>query len=404
LSTAPVLDAPESAEVIVEAPPATAERRLNVGQLIAFAFLLVGAVVLPYLFGDFGFFVGQYALVYAMIGLSITIVTGYAGLISLMPYTFAGIGAVATGLVMSLWGWPFWLAVPAAAIATIPIAVIVGVTSVRLKGLYLAIATLTFSQALGETFFKWERAIGGRTGWVVTKPKVGPVRFSSDIAFYLLCLGTVLLMVWMVEGVRTSRMGRAMLAVRDNELEAQALGINSYKTKLAAFVIGGMVAGVGGAFLSMLLSNVSPEAFRSPLAEVTSILLVTLVVIGGIDRAWGAFFGAIVLVVNQQIAAGAEIFFAFLGVYVAAGLIFFLLRVPGGLVQATRIQMELIKIRPVFGILVSLFLLCVNLGLALLFITPSAISAGVFFGSLIALIVIVVAGRNAARREEPARA
>lgn len=406
MSTAPVLDAPEASEVIVEAPPAavTTRRRINPGQLLAFGVLLIGAVLIPRFFGDFGFFVGQYALVYAMIGLSITIVTGYAGLISLMPYTFAGIGAVTTGLVMSLWGWPFWLAIPAAALATFPIAVIVGITSVRLKGLYLAIATLTFSQALGESFFKWERAIGGRTGWLVDKPKVGPVHFKQDMAFYLLCLGVVLFLVWMVEGLRTSRLGRAMLAVRDNELEAQALGINSYKTKLSAFVIGGMVAGIGGAFLAMLLGNVAPEAFRSPLSEVTSILLVTLVVIGGIDRAWGAFFGAIVLVVNQQIAAGAEIFFAFLGVYVAAGLIFFLLRVPGGLVQATRIQLELIKIRPVFGLLISLSLISVNLGLALLFITPSGLSAGVFFGSLIALIVIAVAGRNAARREEPARA
>jgi branched-chain amino acid transport system permease protein len=399
LSTAPVLDAPEAAEVITEAPPAVAARRIRTGPLIAFAARLVVAVVVPNLFGDFGFFVGQYALVYAMIGLSITVVTGYSGLISLMPYTFAGIGAVVTGLVMSSWGWPFWLAIPVAALATIPVAVLVGVASVRLKGLYLAIATLTFSQALGETLFKWERVIGGRQGWLVEKPKVGPVKFSEDFAFYLLCLAVVLVLVWMIEGLRTSRLGRAMLAVRDNELEAQALGINSYKTKLAAFAIGGMVAGVGGAFLSLLLGNVSPSAFRSPLAEVTSILLVTLVVIGGIDRAWGAFFGAIVLVVNQQVAAGAEIFFAFLGVYVAAGLIFFLLRIPGGLVQAARIQLELIKARPLFGIALNIFLISVNIGLALMFITTKPWTIAFFFLSLFLLIAVGIFGAVAARKQ-----
>jgi branched-chain amino acid transport system permease protein len=398
VTTAPVLDAPEAAEVITEAPPAVATRRIRTGPLLALAALLVVAVVVPYLFGDFGFFVGQYALVYAMIGLSITIVTGYAGLISLMPYTFAGIGAIVTGLVMSSWGWPFWLAIPVAALATFPVAILVGVASVRLKGLYLAIATLTFSQALGETLFKWEQVIGGRQGWLVEKPKVGPIKFSQDFAFYLLCLAIVLFLVWMVEGLRTSRLGRAMLAVRDNELEAQALGINSYKTKLAAFAIGGMVAGVGGAFLSLLLGNVSPGAFRSPLAEVTSILLVTLVVIGGIDRAWGAFFGAIVLVVNQQVAAGAEIFFAFLGVYVAAGLIFFLLRIPGGLVQATRIQLELIKARPLFGIVLNIFLISVNIGLALVFITTKPWTIAFFVTSLLLLIVVAVFGTVAARK------
>jgi branched-chain amino acid transport system permease protein len=159
--------------------------------------------------------------------------------------------------------------------------------------------------------------------------------------------------------------------VRDNELEAQALGINSYRTKLAAFVIGGMVGGVGGAFLAQLLGSVSPSGYQSPLAEVTSILLVTLVVIGGIDRAWGAFFGAIVLVVNQQIAAGAEIFFAFLGVYIAAGLMFFLLRIPGGLVQWAKMQSELIKRRPAFGIGVTVLIVGINLGLAYLFIALS---------------------------------
>src|ERR1043166_2991666 len=82
---------------------------------------------------------------------------GLAGLgaIALLPIPFAGIGAVVTGIAMASWGWPFWLALPLAAAATIPVSVIVGVTSVRLKGLYLAIATLTFADALGETFFKW---------------------------------------------------------------------------------------------------------------------------------------------------------------------------------------------------------------------------------------------------------
>lgn len=336
-------------------------------QLLGFAGLLALSL-LPVPFGDFGFFVGQYVAVYAMIALSVVIVTGYGGLISVMQYSFAGIGAIVTGLAMASWGWPFWLALPLAAVATVPVAALVGMISVRLKGLYLAIATITFANALGETLFKWERITGGQTGWLVERPSIGPVTFDGDVAFYVLCLGVVLALVWMAEGLRTSRIGRAMLAVKDNETEAQALGINVYKTKLAAFVISGMVAGVGGAFLASLLSSVTPTAFQSPIAEATSIVLLSLVIIGGINRSIGAFFGAISLVVTQQVFAGAECFYAFVGIYSAALLIFFLLYRPGGIVEVGQRLGMLLKWKPLVGIAVIAVIVGTNVGGAYFFL------------------------------------
>lgn len=353
-------------------PPVTPRKRgLSHAQLIGFGLLLL-LVALPIPFGDFGFFIGQYALVYAMLGMSVVIVTGYAGLISLMPYSFAGVGAMTTGVAMASWGWPFWLAALLAAVATIPVAVVVGVSSVRLKGLYLAIATLTFSNALGETLFRWDGFTGGQSGWSTDRPIVGPVDFNSDVTFYVLCLGVVFVLMWMIEGLRTSRIGRAMLAVRDNELEAQALGINVYKTKLTAFVLGGMVAGLGGAFLAALVQLVTPSGFQSPIAEATSILLVTLVAIGGMDRAIGAFFGAVSLVVQQQVFQGAEFFYAFVGVYAAVVLILFLMFRPGGLVQVGKIQLDIIRARPVLGIAIVVAIVAINVGLAWLFVELSS--------------------------------
>ncbi len=172
----------------------------------------------------------------------------------------------------------------------------------------------------------------------------------------------------MIEGLRTSRMGRAMLAVKDNELEAQAIGINVYKTKLAAFTISGMVAGIGGAFLALLLTSVTPSAFQSPHAEATSILLLTLVVIGGIDRAFGAFFGAITLVIQQQVFAGAECFYAFFGIYTAAVLILFLLYRPGGLVQVGQIMGGLVRYKPALGIGIILLTVGLNVAGAVFFV------------------------------------
>src|SRR5207248_1803796 len=226
---------------------------------------------------------------------------------------------------------------------------VVGAVAVRLKGLYLAIATLTLADALGETVFKWSRVTGGQTGWVVQRPKP----FVSDASYYVLLFVVAMALVWMVTGLRSSRIGRAMLAVRSNEREAQALGINVYKTKLIAFLISGMLGGVGGGFLALLLKQVTRSAFQSPLVEATSILLVTVVVVGGIDRALGAFLGAVALVVQQQVFQGARFFFAYFGIYSAALLVLFLLYRPGGLMQVARLQWRLILARPRVGIAVG---------------------------------------------------
>ena len=356
----------ERTETEVPPPPASGRPRVARRRAAGLSVLaLVG--LLPAAFGDFGFFVGQYAAVYAMIGLSVVVVTGYAGLISVMPYSFAGIGAMVTGMAMVSWGWPFWLALPLAALATVPVALVVGLASVRLKGVYLAIATLTFATALGETFFRWEGITGG-AGWALTRPRVGPVDLSSDLSLYALCLLSVLALVWMVEGLRTSRVGRAMLAVRSNETEARALGINTYKTKLTALVIGGMLAGVGGSFLAILLELPTAEPFRSPFAELVSLLLVTTVAIGGMDRALGAFVGAVALVLQQQIFGGAEFFYPFFGIYTALILILLLRFRPGGLVQIGKLQIELIRRRPVLGTAIATAILGANAIGAYLFV------------------------------------
>jgi branched-chain amino acid transport system permease protein len=255
--------------------------------------------------------------------------------------------------------------------ATVPLSLVVGLASVRLKGLYLAIATLTLANALGETFFRSDWATGGGVGWTVTRPVLGPIDFSSDLAFYLLCLAAVLTLMWMVEGLRTSRLGRSMVAVRNNEVEAQALGINVYRTRLVALLLGGMLAGIGGAFLAGLLVLPTPTPFRSPDAEITSFLLVTTVAIGGIDRALGAFVGAIAIVVQQQVFGGAEFFFAFIGIYTALVLILILRFRPGGLLQIGKGQVELIRRRPVLGTAVAVAALGANAGIAYLFVRLS---------------------------------
>jgi branched-chain amino acid transport system permease protein len=341
--------------------------RVSRGRAIA-GVVLLGLGCIPFAFGTFWTYIGAYIAVWAMLELSVVVITGYGGLISLMPFTFVGVGCFAAGVAVAVWGWPFWLAIPFAAIATVPVSVAVGAASVRLKGLYLAIATLTFASALGETLFKWSAFTGGQAGHTVRRPTLGPVDFTSNGAFYVLTMAVALLLVWMVHGLKISRAGRAMLAVRDNEREAQALGINAVKTKLTALVIGGAIAGVGGAFYLALLESPAPAGFQSPYVDISSVLLVVWAVIGGIESAFGAFLGATALIAQQQVFAGAEKLFVYVGVYAAAVLVIFLLFRPGGLVQVVKIQTERIRSNPGRGIPETAVLIAINVIIAFIIV------------------------------------
>jgi len=359
-----------AAETAIAEPDAGARARgVSLGRLrLSRSRAIAGAVLLGLGFipavvphNDFWLYIGAYIAVWAMLELSIVVVTGFAGMISLMPFTFVGIGCFASGVAVSVWGWPFWLAVPFAAVATVPVSIAVGAASVRLKGLYLAIATLTFGNALGETLFKWNAFTGGQQGHTISRPRLGVLSFRGDFNFYVLSMLVALLLVWMVHGLKASRAGRAMLAVRDNEREAQALGINAIKTKLTALVIGGAIAGVGGAFYLALLRTAAPAGFQSPYVEISSVLLVVWAVIGGIDSAFGAFLGATALIVQQQVYQGVgERLGAWLGLYAAAILVVFLITRPGGIVQVVKIQRERMRADRVRGGIETSVILVVN--------------------------------------------
>jgi branched-chain amino acid transport system permease protein len=186
-------------------------------------------------------------------------------------------------------------------------------------------------------------------------------------------MGVALVLVWMVHGLKKSRAGRAMLAVRDNEREAQALGINAVKTKLTALVIGGAIAGIGGAFYLALLKSPAPAGFQSPYVDISSVLLVVWAVIGGIESSFGAFLGATALIAQQQIFAGAEKLFVFVGVYAATVLVVFLIFRPGGLVQVVKIQAERIRTDPLRQIPIAVVGLGLNVLIGYLIVKYGAV-------------------------------
>lgn len=308
--------------------------------------LVLALVVTPLLLGDFASFVGSRIAVTAMVGLSVTVVTGFTGQLSLMPYTFVGIGVFTAAHALSSWGWPIWLTVLLAAVAALPLAGIVGLLAVRLRGFYLAIATLTFAAGAGATLFAWDTFTGGQRGLRVVRPAMGPIDLDSDRAFYVLSIVAVFAMVWLVLGLEDSRVGRAMAAVREHETEAAALGVNVTKTKLTAFLLSGMIAAVGGVFQAMLLGQVTRTSYQTPFVETLGVTLVILVVVGGMRSAWGPFIGAAIIYVQLEVLRTALVLQYVLAAVSAAAFVAILLFVPGGLVQIFRHEAEKVRQDP----------------------------------------------------------
>lgn len=328
--------------------PLPAPRRLPAltGTNLVAAIALALAVAIPLSLGDFASFVGARIAVTAMIGLSVTVVTGLTGQLSLMPYTFVGIGVFTAAHALTRWGWPFWLAALLAAAASLPLSGLVGLLAVRLRGFYLAIATLTFAAATGATLFAWDTLTGGQRGLTVVRPSLGPIALTSDRAFYVLTLAIVLAMVWMVLGLQQSRVGRAMTAVRENETEAAALGINVTKTKLVAFLLSGMIAAVGGVFHAMLLQQVTRTSYQTPFVEALSVTLIILVVVGGMRSPWGPFIGAGIIYIQQEVLRTALVLQYLLMALSAALFVWILLNAPGGLVQIIRHEAAQVRADP----------------------------------------------------------
>ncbi|HEY8525321.1 MAG TPA: branched-chain amino acid ABC transporter permease/ATP-binding protein [Acidimicrobiales bacterium] len=272
------------------------------------------------------------SLIFAVISLSLVVVTGYCGQISLAQLTLAGAAGFLLSALSDSWGVPFPLAPILAAAGATAIGVVVGLPALRIRGLLLGVVTLTLAVALEAVWFRNNDVNGGVDGAPIANPEV----FGLDLgvgtgsafprpAFGFLCLGVLAAVAVGVARLRTSHLGSAMLAVRANERSAAAAGISVTRVKVASFAIGSFIAGVGGCLLAYKQTNVTFQSFSAIsgltvfstafLAGITSVaggLVAGLIAAGGIlflslDRAvdigpWYAILsgvGVIVAVVQN---------------------------------------------------------------------------------------------------------
>jgi len=234
------------------------------------------------------------------VGLGLMLLAGYTGLFSIGHAAFLGVGAYVEAKLSAL-GWPF-PASAAAALLSAGAGVVVGLPALRIKGIYLGIATLAFGVIVEEVLARWESMTGGNAGMPVSTLQAFGWKADTGPAFYFVCLLCCVLSSLGVLNLLRSPIGRAFVAIRDSEISAQSMGIRLAQYKTLAFALSAALAGLGGALYAHQIRFLSPDQF----SITQSIDLLLLVVIGGLGSAHGAFLGAVFLIAMPQAISAAK--------------------------------------------------------------------------------------------------
>ena len=270
-------------------------------QVFWYALLGVALLALPKLLPDY--LMGQmvFILIYALVGIGLMLLIGFTGQISLGHAAFLAVGAY-TEAIMQAKGVPFVLSLALAAIFSGVAGVIVGLPALRLKGIYLGIATMAFGFIAEEVVTRWDDVTKGNKGMQLTHIDFFGITIDNDTKFYYLALGiTVIILLGMINLMR-SPTGRAFVAIRDSEISAQSMGIHLAKYKTIAFTFSAALTGVAGALYAHKLQFISPEQFNL----LVSIEMTTLVFIGGLGSFHGAIFGAAFIIALPQLIVFAK--------------------------------------------------------------------------------------------------
>ncbi len=261
------------------------------------------------------------ALIYGMIALSLVVLTGWSGNVSLGQFAFAGVGGVLAGNLIEKANVDLFFCLAAAGAAGALLAVIVGIPALRIRGAYLAAVTLALGVAM-DTFFLNPTYFPKEIPQAFLRPVLWQ-RFNlvSNKAFYFVCLGFLLLTIVFIQGLRKARSGRVLLATRDNEKAAAAMSVPPVRTKLAGFVLAGVIAGVAGGLYAVLLGAVGFDTYD----PAYGLVVFSMAVIGGLGSISGTLMGVAVIEVLSYTFPKYQL------VLTGAGLLLILLFLPGGL-------------------------------------------------------------------------
>jgi branched-chain amino acid transport system permease protein len=258
--------------------------------------LLVVCLVAPIFFSSYMVYLMCLVAIYSIVAIGLNILMGYAGQISVGHTGFFAIGAYSSAIVMLRFGLPFWVSLPLAGLVAAGIGFLLGIPALRLSGFYLAVATLGFGIAVPLVILNSEGISGGHQGLNPPRPNAFGFQFSSDLSYYYVVFGCLLLLLAVANWLLSTKAGRAWKALRDSETAAQAMGINLAYYKTLAFAVSGFYTGVAGVLDGHLITSIHPEGYTF----TQSIQFLTFIVVGGMASLPGSIMGAVFLTVVQQ--------------------------------------------------------------------------------------------------------
>ncbi len=286
--------------------------------------LLVAVVaVLPFVLSSAHTNLASVVIIYAMVGISLVVLTGWSGNISLGQWAIVGVGALVSQKLASSPSPPdFFFILIIAGVIGAAVSLLIGLPALRIRGLFLGVTTLAFAIAATNWIFQWRILTADQP---VVRPFIfGLIDTTGERAWYFVCFAGLVVTLYMARNLRRSRWGRNLIAMRDNETQAQSLGMRLTASRLGAFAISGFIAALAGALYAYNAGSIDYIRFR----DITSLVMFSLVVIGGMGSLAGPVLGAIyVLGIQYFLPATLQLFAT------GFGLLLLLLVFPGGLGQ-----------------------------------------------------------------------
>ncbi len=264
------------------------------------AALMIFAIAFPFLFSSYQTNIMTTALMYVVLGLGLNIVVGLAGLLDLGYVAFYAVGAYSYALLHHHFGLGFWAVLPIGGVLAAIFGILLGIPVLRLRGDYLAIVTLGFGEIIRLVLENWGEFSKGPSGISnIARPGLFGIELSLDAAIiytYYLMILLVILTIFFVNRLQDSRLGRAWIALREDEIACQAMGIDKMKTKLVAFSLGAFWAGIIGVVFAAKTTFINPASFTF----LESAIILSIVVLGGMGSIVGVIIGALVLILMPE--------------------------------------------------------------------------------------------------------
>jgi branched-chain amino acid transport system permease protein len=266
---------------------------------VKFWLLILGLTLLafPFLASKYLIYLANLSGVAIIGALGINLLTGYTGQVSLGHAAFLAIGAYTSAILAARFELPFYVLVPVSGLFAAFCGLIIGIPSLRLRGLYLVITTLAFQFIVEHIIYRWESLTMGDNGIALASPSIAGLTLDSDRRFYYLVLVVVVLCAVSMKNLTRTRVGRAFQAIRDRDITAETMGVNLTKYKLLAFSLSSFYAGVAGSLYAYYLTFISPDHFTL----MVSIQYIAMIIVGGMGSVLGSIFGALFITLLPEV-------------------------------------------------------------------------------------------------------